>query len=125
MPEESSKSFYVTLSKERANGPFVGHTVSPNPPIPSEASPLKTQPTPQPPSPAPVTPSLNFASVFSTFISVMDSYRKFITMTLHLAPFAYSILVAQKVADFVNSKGKECLSLSTETSTVYELDISC
>jgi hypothetical protein len=127
MPDsQSSKSFYVTLLKTKKDGNITGHIVSPDPPEPSdEATPLETQPTPQPTSPAPATPLLTFASVFRAFVSVMDSYRKFIATTLQVAPLFYSAFTAQKVVEFVNSKGKECLSLGTETSTVYELDTSC
>jgi hypothetical protein len=95
------------------------------PPTPTESTHLEAQPTSKPASLTPATTSLNFASVSRAFVSMMESYRKFTPLTLRLAPYLYSAFASRKMEDFVNSKGKKCLSLSTETSTVCESDVSC
>jgi hypothetical protein len=54
----------------------------------------------------------------------MDSYRKFIPLTLTLAPFLSSSIAEQKIGSFVKSKGTQRPDLSNDNITYYELDIS-
>jgi hypothetical protein len=122
MPKNSS-NFYITLFKR--DGQPVGHKISSTLPTLDGSLPPKAQHPPEPTSLTPANSSLNFASVSRAFVSMMESYRKFVPLTLHVAPLLYPAIAEQKIAEFLHNKGKERLSLSTETATVYELDVGC
>jgi hypothetical protein len=123
IPKKSSQTFYVTLRKR--DGEIVGHTISRDPPVLAEDPASEQEPETHPANVVPAGPSLDFAYVFRTFISMMESYRKFIPLTLELAPILYSTLAEQKIVGFLNAKGSECVALSNEMATVYQLDIGC
>jgi hypothetical protein len=123
MVEYSSKSFYITVLENEGN--VTGYKVSPTPPTPTEdTSPASTS-TPEPTTPHGTDTLLAFATVFSAFVSMMESYRKFAPLALRVAPLLYSAFTVRTIADFAKTKGKQCLSFSTKGSTVYELDVSC
>ena len=123
--KKSPQSFYVTLNKE--DGKIVGHTISADPPLSAAAAPSQLQPQPQieQVNVAPTSASSAFADVSSSFVSMIESYRKFIPLTLRVAPLLYSTLAEQKIVDFLKAKGSECIALSTETAIVYQLNIAC
>jgi len=124
MLEKSSHCFYITLVNK--DDSVVGYMVSSEPPILGQED--DPQPRPQPtqtePS-APTTFPLNFRQVFDTFISAIESYRKFITLTLDIGPSLSSAMASQRIQKFANSKGVKVSELSNEKKTVYKLANSC
>jgi hypothetical protein len=66
---------------------------------------------------------LTFASVFSSFISIMESYRKFIPLMLSMAPYLSSMLADRRIARFAKAKGTRH-DLSSDGIEIYELDMS-
>jgi hypothetical protein len=66
-----------------------------------------------------------FKNVFRTFVSVMDSYRKFIALTLSFAPVISSLLSTHRILSFAKTKGRERLDISNDNVTIYEFDVSC
>jgi hypothetical protein len=123
IPNRPSQTFYVTLRKR--DGEIVAHRISRDPPVLAEGPTSQREPEAQPPDVVPLSPSLDFAFVFRTFVSMMESYRKFIPLTFEIAPIIYSSLAEQKIVAFLNAKGIECVALSNEMATVYELPIGC
>ena len=124
MSDALQSHFYVTIrNKEKT---IVGHIVSPNPP-PCDAHDEGVSTPKDSASEETVlsTPSVNFASVAHTFASVMESYRRFITLTLNIGPQLSSLMASARITKFVKEKGSEILELSTDTRTVYRLPITC
>jgi len=120
MPSNSPRKFYVGLHKKE--GRQVGHLVTVgSPPF------LQADVPESPPQPIKVIlpdAALDFGSVLHAFVSVMDSYRKFIPLTLVLAPFLSSSIAERTIGAFVKAKGLERTDISTETMTIYEFDMS-
>ena len=123
MVDRSPKAFYITLFKK--DGIFNGYVVSNDPPsLGNEAEPESPQ-EPTPATPPTVDEELGFSKVFDTFVSSMESYRRFVTLTLEMGPMLSSAIASKRIEDFVKAKGSECSDLSGETRTVFELDNSC
>jgi hypothetical protein len=124
VPDEESQYFYISLRKK--DDSVVGYSASSEPPA------LGIEPTPprtQEPAPASLSPQiaapLNFNEVFRTFISAMESYRRFITLTLAIGPRLSSAMASDQIQTFVKAKGIALPDLSSETTTVYQLDRTC
>jgi hypothetical protein len=122
MAKKSSQNFHITLHKMQ--GKVASYTVSSDPPPFSEESSPSTLSAPPTDGPQ-GSPALDFKDVSLTFVSVMEAYRKFIPLTLRIAPYLSSAFAQQKIVDFVQAKGSECIDLSNEAATIYELDMSC
>src|ERR1700733_8989691 len=99
MSKQPHNKFFIGLQKK--NGTLVGYRTAADP---GEVS--KTLP-PEPPSGSVATPpqsvSADFRDVFISFVGIMESYRKFIPMTLRFAPFMSSAMADQYLGDFANS----------------------
>ncbi len=123
MEDRTHKAFYITLFKK--DGIFNGYAVSSDPPVlGNEAEPESPQ-EPAPPTPPTTDEELGFNKVFNTFVSSMESYRRFVSLTLEMGPMLSSSIASKRIDDFVRAKGSECSDLSGEDRTVYELDNSC
>jgi len=69
------------------------------------------------------TSALTFAGVFSSFLSIMESYRKFIPIILGAAPVVSTMLAARRIERFTKAKGsRHCLS--KDNVEIYEFDMS-
>nr|WP_156134843.1 hypothetical protein [Methylobacterium sp. ZNC0032] len=115
----SPDRFFVTLILK--DGETAGHSVSFN----EESASKPTKKSQDPPSgtTSPKTPELNFKNVISDFISVMDTYRRFIPMTMSLAPHLSNVIAEKGIHDFARERGKSRPDISTTERLVYELDI--
>jgi hypothetical protein len=67
--------------------------------------------------------STTFINVLSSFVSIMETYRKFIPVMLGLAPQLSSMLAERRIGKFARDKGKRH-DLSNEIMEIYELDLS-
>ena len=121
MRNESRKTFFLGLFKEGGN--ITGHIVSPDPAAFSQPHSLKEQSTPK--TKASTDTKSDFSNVFRGFVTTMESYRKFIPLTLGLAPVLATSIADSLIGKFVQAKGQERPDLSGEKILVYELDISC
>jgi hypothetical protein len=119
--KEPLNKFFLGL--QRKNGTLVGYRVSTDPAAFAETS------QPERPTVAVVTSppgaSSDFGDVFNAFVGTMESYRKFIPLTLAFAPFMSFAMADKTLGDFANSKGKKRAELSNDETAVYELDIGC
>lgn len=121
MANDAARKFYITLL--RKNGEAFGHVVSEKPRSAEEASSEKLGGPQSKEVSADKTPALNFATVCRDFVSSMESYRKFISLTLAIATQLSASIAEKRIGDFVKSRGVERSDLSTEDEKVYELDL--
>ena len=52
----------------------------------------------------------------------MESYRRFIPITLFLAPYLSAAIAEDRIGGFTKSKGTERIDLSNDEVAIYELD---
>lgn len=119
-------NFYVSLILQK--GKIIGHEVSGSLPKATGAQiapPEQQQPVEEKEAVATEAPVATFASVCSDFVAVMDSYRKFITLTLNLASQLSAAIAEKGIGEFVKTKGQRLDALCSEERTVYELAGDC
>src|ERR1700730_17602904 len=71
----------------------------------------------------PYSSALTFSNVFSSFVSIMETYRKFIPVMLGMAPLLSSMLAERRIGRFAKEKGT-LHNLSNDIMEIYELDFS-
>jgi len=124
MSDKASQFFYITLHRE--DDSVKGFSVSSELPNPEEE---KADPPAQTPAPADVSPTgsapSNFKEVFQAFISSIESYRRFIRMTLSLGPVLSAAMASNRIEKFVKAKGTHLSDLSTDGKAVYQLPRIC
>lgn len=123
MNETTKRKFYVTLLNE--GGEAVGHAISLDPPSSTATStpPVATQSKIAPEDAG--SGKLDFETVCHDFVSSMESYRKFISLTLGIASLLPARIAEQKIGEFVKSRGSARADLSSAKESVYELNIDC
>jgi hypothetical protein len=120
MARHKPKKFYVGIHLE--DGEPVGHVVTIGSPPTADAKPPLPEPQAEktPPQDVPV----DFDYVLQEFFSVIDVYRKFISLTLSIAPIISMNIAATRIGEFVKAHGR-CLDDKPANSlVVYELNMS-
>lgn len=114
-------SFYISL--HRKGKLYAGHMISMDPPSNTEEFFSKPR-VPQVDTPI-SSEALDFKNVFKTFTSTMESYRKFIPLTLNFVPILSAVIAQENIGNFAKKKGKKRDDLSTKTVEIYECDLDC
>ena len=121
MLHTSNRNFYVGIHKK--NGKYCGHTVSSTQPTKVDAISLQTHS--QEVETLEAKDTLNFGNAFKSFTSVMESYRKFIPLTINIAPILSIAMAEKTIVSFAETKGTKKDDISNEEMDVYELDLNC
>jgi hypothetical protein len=115
--------FYITILLK--DGEIIGHTAA------LEESDLQAPDTaPREPSKkgegtdTPTGDPKTFEQVFSSFASVVTTYRNFLQFTLALAPMISRVMAQRSIGAFAKSKGIKRDDLSTTDRHVFELKLS-
>jgi hypothetical protein len=121
---QESRKFYISLLQR--DGATVGHVISFDPPERTGTGEIKREAAPEKKSDeeARAAPTISFQAVCKNFVSAMESYRKFIPLTLEIAPFLSAAIAERRIGEFVRSKGFERLDISNDKAKVFEIDIN-
>jgi hypothetical protein len=64
----------------------------------------------------------NFEAVFKSFVSIIESYLRFMPFTLAIAPELARAIAEEQIFDFIKNNGSKRDDLTIDTVDVYELD---
>jgi len=128
MTTSTTKKFYLTL--KRRDGKIVGHEAS----LLTPSFPVEKEPDDEPSDDEEESPKEDgssqklsgndFETVFKNFVSTIESFRRFMPLTLQIAPEITKAVAEREIAEFAEGHGVRRDDLSNESVEVYELDIN-
>jgi hypothetical protein len=104
------------------NGQLRGHAFSAREPRFPDTEPETAKSPDETPSQATPQREGSFEDVFRAFVSQMETYRRFMPLTLDLSPEIAKLIAEREVIEFASQHGLHRPDLSSATAQVYELD---
>lgn len=120
MPKKSDRSFFIAFHQK--NGESIGHSVGSD--VETVIEPFTKTKT-EKKEDIPMDVPREFQGVLRSFITIMDSYRNFIPLTVSFANYLSASIVEKRIKKFVEEKGEERTDLSNKDRSVYEIDWNC
>ena len=120
MANKATESFFITLHLKK--GETIAYSIETD--ATKVTEPFTRTPAIEATYSQSATPS-DFQEVFRNFVTIMESYRRFIPMTISIAHLLSVSIVQNRIGGFAREKGKTRGDLSNEDRSVYEVDWSC
>jgi hypothetical protein len=119
----SSHKFFVALSMD--DGEFAGHSAAPDLESLRQIIESKSERDEQAKETKITRDKVDsFDTVFNSLVSVLNSYRRFLPLTLELAPQIVEALAERFVASWVRANGSRRVDVSCANTEVFELNTS-